>query len=57
MICSDNVFLILGKAFSIIDERLLKLDCFFKIGKVKYVEGESEDDLSDILLSEVLMVA
>ena len=38
-------------------ERLLKLDCLFKLGKVRHVEGESEDDLSNILLSKLLMVA
>ena len=32
-------------------------DCLFKLGKVRHVEGDSEDDVTNILLSEVLMVA
>ena len=36
---------------------ITKARLFFKIGKVRYVEGDSEDDLSNILPSEVLMVA
>ena len=36
---------------------ITKARLLFKIGKVRYVEGDSEDDVTNILLSEVLMVA
>ena len=40
-----------------VDARDYRARLFFKINKVRHVEGDSEDDVTNILLSEVLMVA